>query len=152
MIGTLGSPGAGNRRAASAAAAPVDGAARGDERLADHLAAEHPLPADLRAAAAIQVVLELFEIEDGRRSSTARDMGGPAGGASVGDGGAAQACAECPAGQVKLDRREPARSLTPEEACPRPATAPIRIVIAGGGLAGLSLALALKRASAMRSR
>ena len=43
----------------------LDRAAGGDEGLADHLAAEHALPADLRAAAAIQVVLELLEVEDG---------------------------------------------------------------------------------------
>ena len=44
----------------------LDGPAGRDEGLADHLAAEDPLPADLRAAAAIQVVLELFEVEDGQ--------------------------------------------------------------------------------------
>ena len=45
----------------------LDGAGGGDQRLADHLAAEHALPADLRAAAAEQVHLELFEIEDGQQ-------------------------------------------------------------------------------------
>ena len=45
----------------------VHGPAGGDERLADHLAAEHALPADLRAAAAEQVVLELLEVEDGEK-------------------------------------------------------------------------------------
>jgi hypothetical protein len=34
--------------------------------LANHLPAEHPLPADLRTAAAKQVVLKLFEIEDAK--------------------------------------------------------------------------------------
>ena len=43
----------------------VDGAAGGDQRLADHLAAEHPLPALLRRAAAKQVHLDRLEIEDG---------------------------------------------------------------------------------------
>ena len=43
----------------------IDGAAGGDQRLPDHLAAEHALPGDLRAAAAEEVDLELFEVEDG---------------------------------------------------------------------------------------
>src|SRR5262245_34697954 len=42
----------------------VDGAAGSNQRLADDLAAEYALPADLRAAAAEQVHLELFEVED----------------------------------------------------------------------------------------
>ena len=42
----------------------VDGAAGRDQRLADHLAAEHPLPGHLRRAPAEQVHLELFEVED----------------------------------------------------------------------------------------
>src|SRR5580704_3358187 len=41
-----------------------DGAAGGDQRLADHLAAEHPLPARLRRAAAEQVHLQRLEIEN----------------------------------------------------------------------------------------
>ncbi len=44
--------------------AALDGAAGGDQRLADHLAAEDALPADLRAVAAEQVDLEPLEIED----------------------------------------------------------------------------------------
>ena len=44
--------------------AALDGAAGGDERLADDLAAEDALPADLRAVAAEQVDLEPLEIED----------------------------------------------------------------------------------------
>ena len=43
----------------------LDGAGGGDQRLADHLAAEHALRADLRARAAEQVHFELFEVEDG---------------------------------------------------------------------------------------
>ena len=43
----------------------LDGAAGGDQRLADDLAAEHALPARLRRAAAEQVHLERLEIEDG---------------------------------------------------------------------------------------
>ena len=43
----------------------VDRAAGGDQRLADHLAAEHPLPALLRRAAAKQIHLDRLEIEDG---------------------------------------------------------------------------------------
>ena len=45
-------------------AAGLDRAHGGDQRLADHLAAEHALPADLRRAAAEQVYVQLFEIED----------------------------------------------------------------------------------------
>ena len=55
----------------------LDGAGGGDQRLADHLAAEHALPADLRAAAAKQVHLELFEVEDGEQVWTAEDMEAP---------------------------------------------------------------------------
>ena len=40
-----------------------DGAAGRDQRLPDHLAAEHALPAILRAAATKQVHLDLFEVE-----------------------------------------------------------------------------------------
>ena len=36
---------------------------RGHQRLPDHLAAEHALPADLRATAAEQVDVQFFEIE-----------------------------------------------------------------------------------------
>ena len=43
----------------------LDGAAGRDHRLPDHLAAEHPLPARLRAVAAEQVHLERLDIEDG---------------------------------------------------------------------------------------
>ena len=42
----------------------IDGAAGGDQRLADHLAAEHPLPARLRRAAAKQIQFERLEIEN----------------------------------------------------------------------------------------
>ena len=45
-------------------AGDVDRAAGRHQRLADHLAAEHALPADLRRAAAEQVDLELLEVED----------------------------------------------------------------------------------------
>ena len=41
----------------------VHRAARGDERLARHLAAEHPLCVLLRAATTEQVHLERFEVE-----------------------------------------------------------------------------------------
>ena len=43
----------------------LDRAAGRDQRLADDLAAEHPLPARLRRAAAEQVHLERLEIENG---------------------------------------------------------------------------------------
>ena len=42
-----------------------DRPARGDQRLADHLPAEHALPARLRRAAPKQVHFERLEIEDG---------------------------------------------------------------------------------------
>ncbi len=42
----------------------VDGAAGRDQRLADDLAAEHPLPARLRRTAAKQIHFERFEIEN----------------------------------------------------------------------------------------
>ena len=45
----------------------LDGAARRHHRLSDHLPAEHPLPARLRAVAAEQVHLERLEIEDGNQ-------------------------------------------------------------------------------------
>ena len=45
----------------------LDRAARGHQRLADHLAAEYPLPADLRRAPAKQVHLERLEVEDGQK-------------------------------------------------------------------------------------
>ncbi len=44
--------------------AALDRAHGGDQRLPDHLAAEHALPADLRRAAAEQVHLQRLEIED----------------------------------------------------------------------------------------
>ncbi len=42
----------------------LHGAGGGDERLADHLAAEDALPADLRAATAEEVVLQRLQVED----------------------------------------------------------------------------------------
>ena len=42
----------------------LDRAAGRDQRLPDHLAAEHALPADLRRAPAKQVHLERFEVEN----------------------------------------------------------------------------------------
>ena len=44
-----------------------DGAAGRDQRLADHLAAEHALPADLGRAAAKQIHLDRLEIENGEK-------------------------------------------------------------------------------------
>jgi hypothetical protein len=43
---------------------PLHGADRGDQRLTDHLAAEHALPPGLRRSPAKQVYLELFEVEN----------------------------------------------------------------------------------------
>ena len=45
----------------------LDRALRGDQRLGDHLPAEHALPVELGAAAAIEVVLELLEVENGKK-------------------------------------------------------------------------------------
>ena len=45
----------------------LDGAIGGDQRLADHLATEDTLPADLRAHAAKQVLLERLDVEDGKK-------------------------------------------------------------------------------------
>ncbi len=47
--------------------AALDRPRRGDERLRDHEPAEDALPADLRAAAAIDVFLDLLKIEDGQK-------------------------------------------------------------------------------------
>src|SRR5205807_2116741 len=69
--------------------AAVDGAAGCHQGLADHLAAEHALPPDLRAATAKQVHLERLEIEnvenglDGRRHDWLSDDGGRSGAAPV---------------------------------------------------------------------
>src|SRR6476660_9499266 len=45
----------------------LDGATGGDQRLADHLAAEDTLPAHLRAHAAKQVLLERLDVEDRKK-------------------------------------------------------------------------------------
>jgi len=44
------------------------GSGCGDERLADHLAAEYALPSDLRAAATKQVVFQRFKVENGQKA------------------------------------------------------------------------------------
>ncbi len=58
----------------------VDRAHGGDQRLPDHLAAEHALPAGLRRAAAEQVHVERLEIENGEQildgGGHGRDSGG----------------------------------------------------------------------------
>jgi len=48
-------------------AAGIDRAHRGDQRLADHLAAEYALPAHLRRAAAKQIQVQVLEIEDAQK-------------------------------------------------------------------------------------
>ncbi len=53
----------------------LDGATRRHHRLSDHLAAEHPLPAGLRAVAAKHVHLDRFEIEDGNQVDQALGHG-----------------------------------------------------------------------------
>ena len=55
---------AGSRRAASAPAGPGHRAARRDQRLPGHLAAEHPLQALLRAAPAEQVDLQPLQVKN----------------------------------------------------------------------------------------
>ena len=47
--------------------AGLDGAYRGDQRLADDLAAEHALPAALWRVAAEQIDVQFLEIEDGQQ-------------------------------------------------------------------------------------
>ena len=57
--------------------AAVDRAIGGDQRLADHLPAEHALPADLRAHAAKQIHLERLDVENGEElvEGAAHDVG-----------------------------------------------------------------------------
>jgi len=50
---------------------PFDGAAGRHHRLPDHLPAEHPLPARLRAVAAEHVHLDRFEVENGEQVNQA---------------------------------------------------------------------------------
>src|SRR6202521_4316776 len=50
---------------------PFDGAARRHHRLPDHLPAEYPLPARLRAGAAKHVHLDRLEIENGNQVNQA---------------------------------------------------------------------------------
>jgi len=45
----------------------IDGAAGGDQRLADHLAAINALPAHLRRAAAKEIDFDLLQIEDAQQ-------------------------------------------------------------------------------------
>ncbi len=47
--------------------AAVNGAVGGNESLSDHLAAEDPLPADLRAHSAEKINLERLDVEDGKQ-------------------------------------------------------------------------------------
>ncbi len=110
----------------------LDGAAGGDQRLADHLAAEHPLPARLRRAAAEQVHLQRLEIEN------VEDF--------LNGGGHALSCADTRArllaygfrGRVKPGAgRDRMGAMTREN---------VDVLIAGGGFAGLTLAIALRQA------
>ena len=45
----------------------IDGALRRHQRLADHLAAENPLPARLRTATTKQIVFQRFQVENGEQ-------------------------------------------------------------------------------------
>src|SRR5215831_6613353 len=56
---------------------PVDRTAGGNQRLADHLAAEHALPADLRRAASKQIYLDRLKIKDGEQILYRRAHNGP---------------------------------------------------------------------------
>ena len=53
----------------------IDRAGGGDQRLPDHLPAEHALPAHLRTAAPKQVDLERFEVEHGQQVLDGRRHG-----------------------------------------------------------------------------
>ena len=100
----------------------LDGAGGRDQRLADHLAAEHALPADLRAAAAKQVHLELLEVEDGEQVVRAtEDMEGT-----------------LIAGAVIYFRHGEDKAI-------RRTSDATDVLIGGGGFAGLALAIALRQ-------
>ncbi len=47
--------------------APLDGAGGGNQGLADDLAAKDPLPADVGASAAEEIVFQRFEVEYGKK-------------------------------------------------------------------------------------
>ncbi len=115
----------------------LDGARGGDQRLPDDLTAENPLPTILRAATAEEVVLERLQVEDAeqvldggchgvlariRRASRVRAKGC---GRSADVGG-----------EVKR------RTARDGGEWPQP-----DILIAGGGSAGLTAALAIKRSA-----
>ena len=111
----------------------LDGAHRRDQRLADHLAAEHPLPARLRRAAAEQVEVELFEIEDREK---------------VGNGGRHGAILSSRRNDATLQPAMLGRGLTSEATAAKWTAGRKRrtdVLIAGGGFAGLALAIALRQ-------
>ena len=104
---------------------------RRDQRLADHLAAEHALPADLRAQASEQIHLELLEIEDGEQHFQRAAHGRTFRDRSLGFSSFTEAA----------ERGIACRWLEAR------ATGPDRfdVAIAGGGFAGRALALALAK-------
>ncbi len=114
--------------------AAFDGPLRRDQRLADHLAAEEALPADLRAPATEEIVFERLEVEYGQKGLD-----------GIGHG---------------LIRLPVAMGLSTSPPCgcqekPEPAgkkrttglSEAADILIAGGGQVGLALALALRQAA-----
>ena len=111
----------------------VDGAGRGDQRLADHLAAEDALPAVLGAATAEEVVLERLEVEDARAGSRWRPASASSLGSALRRGRGTSSERD---GEVK--RRELGDGA--------PGSEP-DILIAGGGSAGLTAALAIARSA-----
>ena len=126
--------------------AGLDRAAGGDQRLADHLAAEHALPADLRRAAAEQIHLERFEVED---ASAGLDRRRTCGGSFA---SSARFCRCLDRGSLYVCRCY-MRDGKPEDASDdRPRARKRDVLIGGGGFAGLALAIALRQALGDRSR
>ena len=113
--------------------APLHGAVRRDQRLADHLPAENALPAGLRAQAPKQVLLERFESRMESSCSSARLM----------------------SAKPSLDLNLAFNSFVTaygtwhccwmDEAKQEASRAPYDVAIAGGGFVGRTLALALAK-------
>ena len=121
----------------------VDRAIGGDERLADHLSAEDALPADLRAHAAIQVLFERLDVEDGEKL-----VEGAAHGAlyqfwpSEAEREGRPIRCRVPISLAGRGR-ERGSGLTPEPRKSMAEKSNHDVIIAGGGFVGMTLALAL---------
>ena len=113
-------------------AGDVDGAAGRDQRLPDHLSAKHALPAGLRRAAAEQVQLELFEVEDGEEviGGRAEDIAPPS----------ATSIAACESRDDAIVGLQEAAVATSSQGGQR-----FDVLIGGAGFAGLALAIALRQ-------